>query len=92
VDKKFIDMGLDSVLGVEWIGEINKQYGTSIGATKFYEYLTIREFAGFLEKELNKPGGELHQALPRSTPSISLDEALHRVQERIFEIEEADNL
>ena len=29
-DKKFTELGLDSIIGVEWIKEINKQYGTSI--------------------------------------------------------------
>ena len=27
VDDKFIDMGLDSILGVEWVSSIEKQYG-----------------------------------------------------------------
>ena len=53
-DKKFIEMGLDSIIGVEWVKAINKQYGTSIPATKIYDYPSIREFAGFLEKQMNK--------------------------------------
>lgn len=56
VDKQFIDMGLDSIIGVEWIRALNKQYGISIPGPKVYEYPTIRKFAGFLEKELNKEG------------------------------------
>ncbi|MCX8131318.1 MAG: SDR family NAD(P)-dependent oxidoreductase [Clostridia bacterium] len=72
LDKKFIDMGLDSGIGVEWIRTINKRYGISISATKVYEYPSIFEFAGFLEKELNK-FGQAHQsfALPSSNISLS---------------------
>ncbi|MBP2633741.1 MAG: bacillaene synthesis, partial [Firmicutes bacterium] len=29
IDKKFIDLGLDSIIGVEWVKVINKQYGTA---------------------------------------------------------------
>ena len=65
VDKSFIDMGLDSVVGVEWVQMINKQYQTSITATKFYNYPNIRELAGFLKKELDAiPTPSLPSALP----------------------------
>lgn len=52
IDKQFIDMGLDSIIGVEWIGAINKQYGCAVAATKVYDYPTIREITGFLEKTI----------------------------------------
>jgi amino acid adenylation domain-containing protein len=68
IDKKFIDLGLDSIIGVEWVKEVNKQYGTVIPATKVYDYPSIREFAGFIEKELHI-----------STPSLSFDEILNQV-------------
>ena len=34
IDKKFIDMGMDSIIGVEWIKAINKRYGISVPSTK----------------------------------------------------------
>ena len=34
-DKKFVDLGLDSIVGVEWITNINKTYNLNIKATKF---------------------------------------------------------
>ncbi|MCP5002638.1 MAG: hypothetical protein GY941_01610, partial [Planctomycetes bacterium] len=52
--KPFIDMGLDSIVGVEWIKAINQEYGTSVSATKVYDYPTIRKFAVFLEEEIKK--------------------------------------
>ena len=59
IDKKFIDMGMDSIIGVEWIKAINKRYGISVPSTKVYDYPTISEFSEYLAKEL------------RSTPSPS---------------------
>lgn len=47
-DKKFVDLGLDSVVGVEWIKWINKNYGTKIPATKIYDFPTIKGFAKYL--------------------------------------------
>ena len=60
IDKEFITLGLDSVVGVEWIRTVNKQYGTNIGATKLYDYSCIRKLAEFIAKQLNKrmPGEE----------------------------------
>ncbi|WP_444944873.1 SDR family NAD(P)-dependent oxidoreductase [Microbulbifer sp. ZKSA006] len=52
IDRQFIDMGLDSVLGVEWIGAINKQYGCSVSATKVYDYPTIREMSDYLQNNV----------------------------------------
>ncbi|WP_437581594.1 beta-ketoacyl synthase N-terminal-like domain-containing protein [Sorangium sp. So ce887] len=53
VDKKFIEMGLDSILGVEWVHSLNKKYGVSITANNVYENPTVAEFARFLAGELN---------------------------------------
>jgi acyl transferase domain-containing protein len=92
VDKKFIDMGLDSITGVEWVQAINKQYGTSIPATKFYDYPSIGEFAGFLEKELNKQGGGLMQTPLKSTPPLSLSDLVRQVHQGVLDIEQADRL
>ena len=92
VDKKFTDMGLDSIVGVEWIRAINKQYGTSIKAPKIYDYLTIREFAGFLKKELPQQAEGLKRTPLKATPSISLDDVIQQVQQGTLDIERADQL
>ncbi len=49
--KKFIDMGLDSILSVEWIQALNKRYGFALTATRVYDYPTIRDLARFLVGE-----------------------------------------
>ncbi|MBY9078357.1 hypothetical protein KIH86_26320 [Paenibacillus sp. HN-1] len=59
IDTKFVDMGLDSIIGVEWIQELNNQFELSIRTTKIYDYPTIREFTGFLDKELKEQNREL---------------------------------
>lgn len=51
-DDTFIDIGMDSITGLEWIKVVNKTYGTSLTVTKVYDYPTIRQFAAFLQKEL----------------------------------------
>ncbi|BBB93450.1 MAG TPA: polyketide synthase [Methylomusa anaerophila] len=53
VDASFVDMGMDSMIVVNWVQAINNQYGTSIAATKVYDYPTLSEFIGFMEKELS---------------------------------------
>ncbi len=54
IHKKFITMGLDSIVGVEWVKKINRCYDISIKVTKIYDYPTIHEFAKFLIKEVRK--------------------------------------
>ena len=56
IETQFIDMGLDSIVGIEWVQVINKQYDFSLPATKIYDYSNIRELTGFLIKELEKRG------------------------------------
>nr|WP_255517877.1 PfaD family polyunsaturated fatty acid/polyketide biosynthesis protein [Thermoactinomyces sp. CICC 10523] len=65
-DKKFIELGLDSIVGVEWIKTLNKTYGTSIKATRVYDYPTIRDFARFLQRELKKT--ETHAGKTEQVP------------------------
>ncbi|BBB92542.1 MAG TPA: beta-ketoacyl synthase N-terminal-like domain-containing protein [Methylomusa anaerophila] len=71
LNEKFIEMGLDSIIGVEWIRTINERYGTNIAANEVYNYPTIIEFAGFLEKELAKQG-DTKQVNTRLVPSGEL--------------------
>jgi acyl transferase domain-containing protein len=54
LDKKFVDMGLDSIVGVEWIKALNKTLGTSLKATIVYDHPSIRSFERFLKGELGR--------------------------------------
>ncbi|MBA2648593.1 MAG: SDR family NAD(P)-dependent oxidoreductase [Legionella sp.] len=52
VDKPFVDMGLDSIIGVEWLQVINKKYKIFIHASKIYDYPAITEFSNYLYAEI----------------------------------------
>ncbi|NEP45233.1 MAG: hypothetical protein F6K35_40835 [Okeania sp. SIO2H7] len=66
-NKKFIDLGLDSIVGVEWINSINKHYGLNIKVTKVYNYPTVLEFTRYIAQELSS-----QKKVPVDTPQILL--------------------
>ncbi|UJF34778.1 acyl carrier protein [Paenibacillus hexagrammi] len=92
IDAKFTDMGLDSIIGVEWIQTINKQYGLSIAATRVYDYPTIRELSALLKKELNQHGKGWSQPSLPSNSSLSLHELIQHVQQGTLDIDLAERL
>lgn len=55
--KSFTELGLDSIVGVEWVKAINKQYGTDLSATRIYDYPSVREMAGFVSAALGAAAG-----------------------------------
>ena len=57
VEASFLELGLDSIIGVEWIRSINKKYGTSISTTKIYQYPDIKSFAAYLYKVIYGDNG-----------------------------------
>ncbi|MBZ9609902.1 SDR family NAD(P)-dependent oxidoreductase [Clostridium estertheticum] len=78
INDNFVDLGVDSIIGVEWIQVINKQYDTTIAKTNVYEYPTIEKFAGFLKKEVTK--------------SPLLHEMIQQVQQGTLDAEQAEKL
>jgi polyketide synthase PksL len=72
IDKAFVDLGLDSIIGVEWIKVINKQLGLEVSATRVYDYSNIRAFASFLYKELeNSTGSSREKHSNKLSPTFS---------------------
>ncbi|MBD3314401.1 MAG: hypothetical protein GF344_01325, partial [Chitinivibrionales bacterium] len=53
INKSFVELGLDSIVGVEWVKKINVKYGTDVSATTVYDYSTLKTFAAYLAKELH---------------------------------------
>ena len=51
VNKLFSELGLDSIIGAEWINNINKVLGTKLSATCLYDYATIQQLAQYIVKE-----------------------------------------
>jgi acyl transferase domain-containing protein/enoyl-CoA hydratase/carnithine racemase/acyl carrier protein/ribosomal protein S18 acetylase RimI-like enzyme len=73
VDEKFVNLGMDSIISVEWTNTIKERYGIAVKAVKVYDYPTLRDFAGFLGKELEKqhrpPANNPVTAAPAPSPA-----------------------
>jgi len=69
-ERSFVDLGLDSIVGVEWVKAINKAYGLEISATRVYDYSNIQALARFLQSELAS----------RPQPAATAPEAAVRAQ------------
>ncbi|BBB92541.1 MAG TPA: non-ribosomal peptide synthetase [Methylomusa anaerophila] len=89
IDENFIDLGLDSVLCVEWIQTINKRFDLSIPVTKIYDCPSLREFAKYLETELYKEREKMNQEQAKVV--LSLDDILQKVQQGTLAVEQAAN-
>ena len=48
VDTPFVDMGMDSIVAVEWIRTLNKKYKLALAAPMIYDYPNLHTFASFL--------------------------------------------
>ncbi|MCP3743509.1 SDR family NAD(P)-dependent oxidoreductase [Paenibacillus sp. A3M_27_13] len=91
-DDQFIDMGLDSIIGVEWVQAVNKRFGTAIPATRVYDYPNIKEFSKFLAKELNKSAGDTNQDPTEPKPKQPMQVLLQKVLQGELDFEQADQL
>ena len=50
-DRPFVDLGLDSIVGVEWVKSINKGLGLEIGATRVYDYANLAALGVYVESQ-----------------------------------------
>ncbi|TDR36317.1 acyl transferase domain-containing protein [Tahibacter aquaticus] len=55
-DAQFIDLGLDSIVGVTWVRKINERYGLDIEATKVYSHPTLAQLSRHVRDEADKRG------------------------------------
>ncbi|WP_193217115.1 SDR family NAD(P)-dependent oxidoreductase [Bacillus thuringiensis] len=98
IEKSFIEMGMDSITGVEWVQLINKRFGTNVIATKIYDYPTITEFSNFLMTELSKSNdhsgtiSSSNNNLETSHIPLTLELVLEKVRHKAIPIEEAEKL
>ncbi|MFE6882280.1 acyl carrier protein, partial [Streptomyces sp. NPDC057702] len=76
--RSFTELGLDSVVGVEWVRAVNQEFGTSVSTTKIYQYPTLREFSEYLAGELPAPADD------------DLDDVLAKVYEGEIDIWQAE--
>ncbi|ERO59981.1 hypothetical protein P308_15855 [Pseudomonas piscis] len=52
LDHLFVDLGLDSVIGVEWVRDLNRRYGLALNAPVVYEHSSVRRMAALVEQAL----------------------------------------
>ncbi|MEV7775550.1 type I polyketide synthase, partial [Kitasatospora sp. NPDC086791] len=74
--RNFVELGLDSIIGVEWVKTLNRLYGTSLTATRLYDYPTLRELAGVLAEEAPAeeapPVAATPVAAPEAVPPVAV--------------------
>lgn len=94
IESPFIEMGLDSVIGVEWVQAINKQFGIKIPATRVYDHPNIPAFAKFIQEEMKRKAeiSGVEPSLATPLTALSLDEILEKVQQKSLDITEAERL
>jgi len=49
----FVDLGLDSIMGVQWVRIINERFGIDIDAVRVYDYPNIADLAGYVSRQLS---------------------------------------
>nr|AEC04357.1 polyketide synthase [Chitinophaga sancti] len=89
-DRNFVDMGLDSIIGVEWIHQINARYGTAVIVTKIYDHATINEFAKFLSSEMTNIS--TYEPVQSLQQEFSLDDVVRQVEKGEMDAEAANLL
>jgi acyl transferase domain-containing protein/acyl carrier protein len=71
-EKPFVDLGMDSIVGVEWVKAINKQFGLAIAATRVYDYPNIQELASFVAREIAQLPAMAKPAAKVAAPRIAM--------------------
>jgi acyl carrier protein len=64
----FQEQGVDSVLGVEFIGKVNERFGSSLKATALYDFPTIGALAAHVAAGSNGPPPRPRSRRPRPRP------------------------
>jgi len=79
--KKFVDMGLDSVFGVDLVQKLNRHYGLNIRPIRLYDYPNIVELAKFIHRELKDESDRGNISFPE--PSSASDKPLPSLHQTI---------
>ncbi|MDE9556296.1 KR domain-containing protein [Xenorhabdus bovienii] len=78
--RKFTDLGLDSIIGVEWIRDINRRYHINLPVNVVYQYPTLTKFAAHLEQQIAQ------------NSTLNLDQILEQVKQGSLEPEAGEAL
>ncbi|MFI7236806.1 amino acid adenylation domain-containing protein [Streptomyces cyaneofuscatus] len=63
-DAAFLSLGLDSLAAVDLVRQLERELGTSLPATLFFEYRTVRELAAHLDAPAGPPPAPLAALSP----------------------------
>jgi polyketide synthase PksN len=89
----FETLGLDSVLAVEWIREVNRALGTTLAATDVYDYPSLRAMGDHMWRKWGKAADRsivVEQQASNEMPDV--DAILRQVEEGALDIEDATRL
>ncbi|MFC1747380.1 SDR family NAD(P)-dependent oxidoreductase, partial [Pseudomonadota bacterium] len=95
----FVDLGLDSVVGVEWTAQINRAFQLDIKASKLYDHTNLESLSGYVEDLLQKKtvAPILHaidssSAQSKTTPSAQASSQSEEDQQITDQRQGADNV
>lgn len=71
-DQEFVELGLDSVVGVTWIRKINETYQLNVAVTKVYQYPTIDQLSEYIFGLVSKTGSTKG---PKTEPTMAAQAA-----------------
>jgi acyl transferase domain-containing protein/acyl carrier protein len=88
-DGTFVDIGLDSIIAVEWVNAVNARYGTRLPVAVVYEHPTVRSLAAHMARELDGRNPKPSEA---KAPDVDVDDVLRQVQSGSLDPEQAEKL
>jgi|GEM_PF-4105156 acyl carrier protein len=53
-DENIMNLGIDSVLSLDIVMEVNTKFGTDLLSGMIYDYPTINKFSAYIHQELQK--------------------------------------
>lgn len=68
-DRSFAEYGVDSILAVAIVGEINETFGLSMKATVLFDYPSVRDLSDLVASEGGRPPSEPAAPVPARTPA-----------------------
>ncbi len=88
LDTQFIDLGLDSIVSMEWVKQINSTYTIKIKATKIYDYSNIRKLSTYIETLMST----IEKETTEKVSSGALDDILKLVQKGELDALQAEKM
>jgi polyketide synthase PksJ len=94
VDRPFTDLGLDSILGVEWTNALNRRFGLQLPATVIYDHPTIRQLAEHVAAlgPVSPTPANVASAAVSSPSALSLEHLLEQVEAGAIDVDTASAL